>query len=235
MNVAYPPRCERKVMLILKSKARDSSSFISVPTGMHLARCFRIIDLGTQKTTYLGKDKFSHKILVQFEIHSENADGSPLLTEKGEPLSISKRYTYSTYENASICKDIESWRGSPITQEERDNGINLQNFLGMWAMLNVTKDLGKDNKEYTNIKTVNPVPGPIRKLGLPEPHNEVLIYSIDKSPQEVFDKLSENVKTTIQGSPEWQRKFKTAPERPSKTPIQNFPDDDFSNFNDDPF
>ena len=80
-------------MLIAKAESNSSSSFTPVPAGMHLARCFRIVDLGTQKTSYMGKDKLNRKILIQFEIHSEDADGNPLLTDKGEPLSISKRYT----------------------------------------------------------------------------------------------------------------------------------------------
>lgn len=215
-------------MLVLKNKSRDSSSFTPVPAGMHLARCFRIIDLGTQKTTYLGKEKFDRKLLIQFEIHSEDANGNPLVTDRGEPLSISKRYTHSTYENATICKDLGSWRGAPITKDEGDQGINLQRFLGMWAMLNVTKDLGNDGKEYTNIKTVNPVPPPIRKLGFPNPHNEDLIYSIDESPPEVFEKLSENTRMTIQKSPEWQKKF-------AKKSTQSFYDDDIPDFGNEPF
>lgn len=196
-------------MLIAKAESNSSGSFTPVPAGMHLARCFRIVDLGTQKTSYMGKDKLNRKILIQFEIHSEDADGNPLLTDKGEPLSISKRYTLSLNEKATLSVDLESWRGSAFTQAER-NGFNLEKLLGVWAMLNVTKSVGNDGKEYTNIETINPVPAQIKKVGLPEAHNDTMIYSIENSPQQVFDKLSEGVKKTIQGSPEWQQKSKKA-------------------------
>ena len=74
---------------------RDSGgggSFTPVPPGMHLARCYRVIDMGTQTTTWQGKEKQQPKVMLQFEVHSEDADGKPLVTDKGEPLSISKNF-----------------------------------------------------------------------------------------------------------------------------------------------
>jgi len=174
----------------------------------------------------MGKDKHSRKILIQFEIHSEDVNGNPLLTDKGEPLSISKRYTLSLNEKATLSIDLESWRGAAFTPSER-NGFNLERLLGFWAMLNVTKSTGNDGKEYTNIETINPVPQQIKKAGLPEGHNEMMLYSIDNSPPDAFNKLSEGVKKTIQNSPEYQQKAK-------KTSAQGFYDDDIP-FGDEPF
>jgi hypothetical protein len=213
-------------MLIAKAETKSASSFTPVPAGMHLARCFRIVDLGTQKTTWQGVEKLNRKILIQFEIHSEDADGSPLLTDKGEPLSISKRYTLSLNDKAVLSVDLESWRGLSFTEAER-KGFDLEKLLGIWAMLNVTKNQGNDGKEYTNIETINPVPAQIKKVGLPEAHNDTLIYSIEKSGQQDFDKLSEGVKKTIQNSPEWQQKSR-------KDFAQGFYDDDISDTN-EPF
>jgi hypothetical protein len=192
--------------LIAKAES-NKSSFTPVPTGMHLARCFRIVDLGTQKSSYKGTDKFLRKVLVQFEIHSEDADGSPLLTDNGEPLSISKRYTLSLGDMATLSKDLESWRGSTFTADER-KGFNLEKLLGVWAMLNVTKSIGGDGKEYTNIETINPVPAQIKKAGLPDPHNDTMIYSIEKSDDDTFNKLSESIRKTISTSPEFQARNK---------------------------
>jgi hypothetical protein len=192
--------------LIAKAES-NNSTFTPVPTGMHLGRCFRIVDLGTQKSTYKGTDKFQRKVLIQFEIHSEDAQGNPLLTDKGEPMSISKRYTLSLYENSSLSKDLESWRGSAFTADER-RGFNLEKLLGVWAMLNITKSIGNDSKEYTNIETINPVPMQIKKAGLPDPHNDTMIYSIDSSDEDTFNKLSEGVRKTIESSPEFQGRNK---------------------------
>ena len=59
----------------LVARGSSSGNFIQVPTGMHLARCYRIVDLGTQKSEYMGNVKHLHKVMVQFEVHSEDADG----------------------------------------------------------------------------------------------------------------------------------------------------------------
>ena len=38
----------------LIAKKSGGGDFTPVPPGMHLARCYRVIDLGTQSGTYLG-------------------------------------------------------------------------------------------------------------------------------------------------------------------------------------
>lgn len=212
--------------LIAKAESTNST-FTPVPTGMHLGRCFRVVDLGTQKSTYKGTEKLQRKVLIQFEIHSEDAQGNPLLTDKGEPMSISKRYTLSLYENSSLSKDLESWRGSSFTADER-RGFDLEKLLGVWAMLNITKSVGDNNKEYTNIETINPVPTQIKKAGLPEPHNETMIYSIERSDEDTFNKLSEGVRKTIETSPEFQSRNKGGKK-------QAVYDDGFGDDPDEPF
>ena len=67
----------------LTVKANSESSFTPVPAGMHLARCYRVIDLGTQKSEYMGEIKHLPKIMVQFEVHGEDENGHPLVTAKG--------------------------------------------------------------------------------------------------------------------------------------------------------
>lgn len=92
--------------------ASDSGkSFTPIPPGMHLARCYRIIDLGTQKTEWQGQIKSLPKILVQFEVHGEDDNGNPLKTSEGEPMSISKRYTLSIGDKSTLRADLASWRG----------------------------------------------------------------------------------------------------------------------------
>ena len=60
-----------------------------VPAGSHLARCYRLVDLGTQRSDYEGNVKFLRKVMINWELHSEDDEGQPLVTDKGEPLSIS--------------------------------------------------------------------------------------------------------------------------------------------------
>jgi hypothetical protein len=184
--------------------ASDSGkSFTPIPPGMHLARCYRIIDLGTQKTEWQGQIKSLPKILVQFEVHGEDDNGNPLKTSEGEPMSISKRYTLSIGDKSTLRADLASWRGRDFTPQEKQ-GFSLKNILGHWAMITVSKNVGKDGKEFTNIANINPVPKIIKEQGLPEGINPLVKFDIDDPDMEVFNSLSEKLQETIKSSPEWQ-------------------------------
>jgi hypothetical protein len=170
---------------------------------MHLARCYRVVDLGTQKTEWQGATKYLAKIMIQFEVHGEDDTGKPIITSKGEPMSISKNYTLSLAEKATLRKDLAGWRGRDFTPEEL-KGFELKNILGHWAMLSVAKSLGNNGKEYTNIMSVNPVPVAIKKAGLPVGFNDPAIFSIADADMDLFETFSKNLKEKIQASPEWQ-------------------------------
>lgn len=195
-------------MSLTVSASSGGGNFVQVPPGMHLARCYRIIDLGTQKTTYKGTEKMSPKVLFQFEVHSENDEGEPLLTPEGKPLSISKQYTLSLNENAILRHDLQSWRGRAFTEEELKS-FDLQNVLGQWCMLSVVHSQVQD-KTYANVENVNPVPAAIKKNGLPEGANSTVLFSIRSADMEVFETLSENIQNKIKAAPEWEA-WKDAP------------------------
>ncbi len=187
----------------LIAKDGGEGSFTPVPPGMHLARCYRVVDLGTQKTEWQGQTKYLAKIMIQFEVHGEDENGKPIITSKGEPMSISKNYTLSLAEKATLRKDLAGWRGRDFTPEEL-KGFELKNILGHWAMLSVAKSLGNNGKEYTNIMSVNPVPVAIKKAGLPVGFNDPAIFSIADADMDLFETFSKNLKEKIQASPEWQ-------------------------------
>lgn len=189
----------------LTVKANKESSFIPVPEGMHLARCYRVIDLGTQKSEYKGETKYAPKVMIQFEVHGENEAGHPLVTAKGEPLSISKNYTASLSDKATLRVDLKNWRGRDFTPDEL-KGFELKNVLGVWAMISAVKSVGRDGKEYTNIGAVMPVPTNIKKAGLPQGFNQTAIFSIDNPDMALFETFSENLKNKIKNSPEWQER-----------------------------
>ena len=189
--------------LIAKESGGGGGDFTPVPQGMHLARCYRIVDLGTQETSYQGKVKNLAKVMLQFEVHGEDENGKPIVTDKGEPMSISKNFTLSLGEMATLRKDLQTWRGREFTPEEL-RGFELKNVLGAWAMISVIKAMGTNGKEYTNIAAILSVPPAIKKTGLPTPHNELKIFSIDEADTTLFDSFSKSLKEKIEKSPEWQ-------------------------------
>ena len=190
-------------MALIARESGGGGTFTPVPPGMYLARCYRIVDLGTQKSEYLGQIKNLPKVMLQFEVHSEDADGNPLVTDKGEPMSISKNFTASLAEKAVLRQELENWRSRAFTADEL-NGFQLKNVLGAWAMLSVVKEVGNDGNEYTNISSINPVSSQIKKAGLPEPHNELKIFDLENPDMTMFDTFGNKLKEKIQGTPEWK-------------------------------
>lgn len=212
----------------LTVSASSGGNFIQVPPGMHLAMCYRIIDLGTQKTEYLGQVKHQPKVMFQFEVHGEDDAGGALITSSGDPLSVSKNYTLSLQEKSSLRKDLQTWRGKDFTEEEL-KAFDLKNVLGQWCMLSITHR-EYNGKTYCNIENVNPVPSSIRKAGLPEGSNEPNIFSIREADMDLFEKFSDYIKDKIRASPEWEN-WKDAP--PSKHTQESAPKDPMDDLEDD--
>ncbi len=181
----------------------NSKEFVLVPPGSHLARCYRIVDLGSQKSEYQGRIKQLRKIMIGWEIHGEAEDGTPLLTEKGEPMAIFKNYTHSWGDNSNLRKDLQSWRGKPWTDAEA-NGFDIERLLGQWCMLNVIHRPGQNSKIYANVDSVTPVHPIIKQRGFPEGFNEVQVFNLDEPNWELFETFSQGLKTKIQNSPEYK-------------------------------
>jgi len=212
--------------LIAKSSG-GGGGFTPVPPGMHLARCYRVIDLGTQNSTFQGVVTKKPKLMFQFEVHSEDDAGNPLVTDKGEPMSISKNFSLSLAEKATLRKDLETWRGRAFTGTEL-NGFQLKNVLGVWAMISVIKAMGNDGNEYTNISAIMPVPPAIKRGGMPQGHNNLKEFSIDEPDMELFSTFSNTLKEKIQKSPEWQARGNSNAPAPVKAPSSGFDDMDDS-------
>lgn len=181
----------------------SGGNFERCPSGMHLARCYRIVDLGTQKSEYMGQTKFLHKIMVGWEIHGTDDNGQPLKMQDGRPFAIFKNYTLSWSEKANLRLDLQSWRGKPFSQEEMRR-FDLKTVLGAWCMLNII-ERDNDGKTYTNVNGVTPVPAIIKQNGLPQAINKNEIFNLSEPDMEMFEGFSDNLKTKIKNSPEWQK------------------------------
>jgi len=193
------------------ARAGDSGrEFKLVPPGLHLSRCYRVIDLGTQLTVFQGKEKSNRKVLVQFEVYGEDDLGNPMVTDNGDPMVVGKNYTLSLNEMASLRKDLQSWRGREFTSEEL-KGFQLSNILDQWAMVSIIHTSGNDGKTYANITAVMPVPANVRKAGLPTGHNKPVIFSIDSPDMALYESFSDGLKAKIAKSPEWSSRTSYAP------------------------
>jgi hypothetical protein len=179
-------------------------SFETTPVGSHLARCYRIVDVGTQKSEYQGQVKYLHKVMLGWEIHGVNDDGTPIKMMDGRPFAMFKNYTLSWSDKATLRIDLQAWRGRPFTAEEMRR-FDLKTVLGAWCMLNVIERAGQDGKMYVNVANISPVPAMIKQAGLPAAVNKNEMFNLADPDMEMFNSFSDNLKKKIMASPEWEK------------------------------
>jgi len=191
--------------------------FERVNPGLHLARCYRVIDLGTQKTNYKGQMKMTRQVMISWEILGSDDTGQPIRMKDGRPFMISRNFTLSWAESSNLRASLQSWRGRPFSQEERRR-FDLKNILGAWCMLNVIEKTAEGDKTYSRVENITPVPGMIKQAGLPQPVNEAQMFTLQSPDWGVFEKLGQGIKNKIMASPEYAK---------AKAPKSDYDDSDF--------
>ncbi len=168
---------------------QGTNEFPKVPTGVHNARCVRVIDLGTQRNDYGGNITYKRQVLIIWEVPDQMANDVP--------MTISKFYTLSLHEKSNLGMDLVSWRGRPFTEQEKQ-GFDITKLIGVPCQINVMhNDSGKEK-----ISSVMPL-GKDTKIH--EQHHESISFSIDdfqKGQREQFNKLSEGIRKMILRSKE---------------------------------
>ncbi len=177
--------------------------FKKVPQGVHMARCYSLVDLGTQLVRSQHGDKELHKIRIAWELFGEDDNGAPLEIErdgKVMPMTISKSYTLSLNEKANLRKDLESWRGRAFTDEEA-KGFDISKLLNVYCMINVTHS-ETNGKTYANVASITPIPSAL-KNSKPEAIHETVVFDLDNPDWSVFEGFHEKLQDAIKSSPEY--------------------------------
>jgi hypothetical protein len=93
-------------------------------------------------------------------------------------------------------------------------------------MLNVIHAEGKNNKMYANVAGITPVPGIIKKSGLPQGVNALQMFRLAEPDWELYETFSKGLKAKIEASPEFKAlKNRAAPQAAAK-PSSGFDDMD---------
>jgi|TARA_R100001463_G_scaffold29632_2_gene67421 hypothetical protein len=166
-----------------------TNEYPKVPTGVHNARCVRVIDLGTQRSDYGGNITFKRQVLIIWEVPDQMSND--------QPMTISKFYTLSLHEKSNLGMDLTSWRGRPFTEQEKE-GFDITKLIGVPCQINVMhNDSGKEK-----VSSVMPLG---KDTNIHEQYHESISFSIDdfqKGQREQFNKLSEGIRKMILRSKE---------------------------------
>lgn len=169
------------------SDSGGGGDFEIVPEGTHIARCVRIVDLGMQPG---GKDFPEPKktVMFTFEIPAEMR----LINGEERPALISRRFTASLHEKATLRKFLETWRGRKFTKDELA-GFELRKVLGQPCMLTVVHS---DNagKHYANVQAAAAMP---RGSMAPAQMETAVYYEIEQGQDETYRSFGDKLQATI--------------------------------------
>jgi len=203
----------------MKVKDNGGGDFQRPDPGTYLARCTKIVDLGTQSGEYAGKPTSRRQVVLTWELPTE------LLTSgeyAGQPMTIAKFYTAVLGEKATLRKDLENWRTRKFTPEELE-GFDLVNILGKPCLVTIGES-GPDGEKRKVTLVTNPPKGTV----VPPQVNASVNFSLepDEFNEDTYNGLSDWFKDTIAQSPEFQERTSGARE---PMPPADYADVDFAN------
>lgn len=174
---------------------KPDGDFAPAPIGNHPARCYRVIDLGTQQGAYMGKPKIQHKVMISWELFSDEK------MQDGRNYMVSNSYTLSGSEKSRLRQHLESWRGRGFTEADW-NTFHIEKLIGVPCLLQIVHDPKDGGGVYANISSIAGVP---KGLTVPAMTCDPLFFSLDPKEYkpDAYAKLSDNLKLTIHKSPEW--------------------------------
>ena len=181
-------------------KDTGNGNFEQAPAGTHLARCVKMVDIGTQKGEYQGQATFKRQIIIGWELPTELMQTGDY---SGQPFTVSKFYTASLSEKANLRKDLENWRGRAFTDEEL-RGFDMKNILGVPCMLSIVLN------EKGNARVGGVMAAP-KGMSLPDQVNNSVYFSLEAGEFDlsVFDSFSEKMRQMISQSPEFHERMKS--------------------------
>ncbi|MGF6901893.1 phage replication initiation protein, NGO0469 family [Paraburkholderia sp. GAS348] len=174
--------------------AMSSTGYEIAPAGEHVARCVKLIDLGTQSGKFNGRITRARKLMVYWELLGAHrrADGAPFVA--------SKIYTVSMHPKATLRQDVEWWNGAPLSSAEVAS-FNADWMLDRYCRVTVTHAEANGNVR-AGIERLAPLPDDASK---PDAVNDIVTFSLADPDLDVFETLSPGVQRMIEASPEWQK------------------------------
>lgn len=172
-----------------------------IPAGMHIARCYSIVDMGTQP----GSLKFpepKRKIYITWELpeQTDEFDG----VEK--PLVVGNSYNAAFGEKANLSIMLKNWFADKQPDGDMVAWLD-RHCAGRPALINIVHNK-KEDRTFANIATVSPLPEKLL-AGVAEQFNPSVVFEMfgQKFPQDEFDKIPKWLQDKIKTSPEFRKYF----------------------------
>ena len=185
-------------MSIIATSSGSSQGFDPIEAGSYPARCYSMVQIGTNEEVILGLSKDLHKVRITWELPTEM---KVFKEENGEqPMVISKEFTLSMHEKSTLRQFLESWRGKSFTEDEAKS-FDITALLGKPCLLSISHKVAKNGNTYANISGVNLLP---KGMECPPQINNTFELSYDKWDETKFESLPDFIKQKIVTSREYK-------------------------------
>jgi hypothetical protein len=183
----------------LTVKETGGSSYAPLEAGTYPARCVGVIDLGVQHSDYTGKDSERVRIIWELPTETTEVDGV------AKPRWMSKPYTASLHEKASLRKDLDSWRGKPFTPEELA-GFSLRNIVNAPCLLTIVHQTGTNGNTYAKVGAISKI---MKGMEVADLATDPIVFDMDDlNAEDVLTQLPEWMQDEVKASITWQERQK---------------------------
>lgn len=207
-------------MAIIASN-NGGTSYEPIASGSYAARCYSMIHIGTIEETILGTTKRLNKVRITWELPTEL---KVFKEENGEqPQVISKEFTLSLHEKATLRNFLKNWRGKDFTDEEA-KAFDIEKLVGAPCMINITHKLSKDqSKTYAEIGSISPMP---KGMTCPNQINPSFVWTYEDFDLNKFNSLPDYIRNKMINSDEFKLAVTNGQEHEShETPASQIDDD----------
>ena len=179
------------------SLTAPKSEIVLPPEGTHIARCYRLVHMGTIAEQFEGETSFVNKVHLTFELPDEKhvfKEG-----EEAKPFVISAEYTLSMNDRANLRKLVEGMNGKTMTQEEADL-FDVEGLVGMQCLITIKYKTSAKGRKRAEIASASPMmKGQEPRSGF----NESKILTFQNWNNDLFESLPKFVKDKIVSSREY--------------------------------
>jgi len=159
-----------------------------VPPDNHPGRLIQVIDIGTRDGDY-GPN---HRVVLVFELPETSAVFND---ERGpEPFCVRRWYPLNLSKKSDLGKDLRTWL-LPSVVEKLVLTKNFGPLLGKQCLVNVIHEPGRDGDLREKIVAITACPKGMGEL--PEPINDVFVYSIKDGRGGAFERLSKGFQDLV--------------------------------------
>ena len=194
-NITKNITTNKPFMSLTASKPAVNKQYEPVPAGTHVARLYRIVEIGTVEGEWMGEVKKSKKVWLTFELPNET---KVFKEEDGpKPLVISAEFSLTMGPKSKLRPIVEGMIGTTLKDEEAYN-FDVLKLVGQPCLVNVTHT-HKGDRVYANVASTSPL---LKGMEAPAQVNPSKILTYQKWDDEVYAGLPSFIKDKMATTPE---------------------------------